>query len=405
MSAFSRQRPSHRRLAPEPAAGQRAGRGRVIREVSAPIASKRGRIDLAGKTLMPGLIDCHVHVVATMVNLGAERAAAGLARRRARRAIMRGMLMRGFTTVRDVGGADVGLKLAVEEGAILGPRLVISGKALSQTGGHADYRGRFDARRARLLPTAGSARSAASATASPRCAAPRARRSRPAPIFIKIMANGGVASPTDPIAFLGFSREEILAVVEEAEMAGTYVAGPPLYRRRDPPRGRVRRPIGRARQPDPAGDRPAHAERRRLGGADARHLRGARRKAQARPAAGVGRQDRRRALAGLHSLEIMRDAGVTMATAPISSARCTGVSRRNSSSAPVPAGARDHRQRDLCRGERGGHERPDRRDRARRLCGPDLVDGDPLADLSLLGGQGEHIAVIMKGGSFVKSGS
>src|SRR6185312_17453732 len=60
--------------------------------------------------------------------------------------IMRGMLMRGFTTVRDVGGADHGLVVAVEEGSILGPRLIISGKALSQTGGHADFRGRFDAR-------------------------------------------------------------------------------------------------------------------------------------------------------------------------------------------------------------------------------------------------------------------
>src|SRR5260370_32349203 len=65
--------------------------------------------------------------------------------------ILRDMLMRGFTSVRDVGGADYGIKLALQEGAMLGPRLFICGKALSQTGGHADLRGRFDAREARYF--------------------------------------------------------------------------------------------------------------------------------------------------------------------------------------------------------------------------------------------------------------
>src|SRR5919206_1443030 len=109
--------------------------GDAIREVGAGLKTKADAIDLAGKTLMPGLIDCHVHVVAGIVNL-AQNALLPDSLVAARGAgIMRAMLMRGFTTVRDVGGADVGLKLAVEEGAILGPRLVISGKALSQTGG------------------------------------------------------------------------------------------------------------------------------------------------------------------------------------------------------------------------------------------------------------------------------
>ena len=92
-------------------------------------------------------------------------------------AILRGMLMRGFTTVRDVGGADQGLRLAAGEGHFLSPRLVISGKALSQTGGHCDYRGRFDDR---PTPKTASnwAPSGALRTGSMKCAAPHARRSR-----------------------------------------------------------------------------------------------------------------------------------------------------------------------------------------------------------------------------------
>jgi imidazolonepropionase-like amidohydrolase len=133
------------------------------------------------------------------------------------------MLMRGFTTVRDLGGADLGLVMAVEEGLIAGPRLVICGKALSQTGGHTDYRGRFDRRPVDDYPDRLGAMGRV-------CdGVPEMRRAIREEIksgaeFVKLMANGGVSSPTDPIAFLGFSREEIAAAVEEAAMAQTYVA-------------------------------------------------------------------------------------------------------------------------------------------------------------------------------------
>lgn len=124
--------------------------GNTIAEVSnGPIRDTQARrIDLRGKTLMPGLIDCHVHVIAAMLDLGRNAALpdALVAYHAAR--IMKDMLHRGFTTVRDLGGATYALVEALEQGLIVGPRLVVCGKALSQTGGHSDFRGRYDNREA-----------------------------------------------------------------------------------------------------------------------------------------------------------------------------------------------------------------------------------------------------------------
>ncbi len=137
--------------------------------------------------------------------------------------IMREMLMRGFTTVRDVGGADFGLKQATEEGHFPTPRLVISGKALSQTGGHADFRGRYDDT---ATPLTRHRLGALGRICDGLDQVRRAAREemKGGADFIKIMANGGCASPTDPIHFLGFSVSELEAIVEEARMAGTYVS-------------------------------------------------------------------------------------------------------------------------------------------------------------------------------------
>jgi imidazolonepropionase-like amidohydrolase len=198
--------------------------GGIIREVGKSVTSAKAKtVDLKGKTLMPGLIDAHVHVVAGVADLGKNALLPDSLVTARSFVIMREMLLRGFTTVRDVGGADFGLKQATEEGHFPTPRLVISGKALSQTGGHADFRGRYDDRAAvtdrhrlgalgRICDGLDQVRRAAR------------EEMKGGADFIKIMANGGCASPTDPIHFLGFSVSELEAIVEEAKMAGTYVS-------------------------------------------------------------------------------------------------------------------------------------------------------------------------------------
>ena len=198
--------------------------GGRIREVSdRPITGVSATaIDLGGRTIMPGLVDCHVHVNASSVDISQNAALpSSLAALRAAR-IMRGMLMRGFTTVRDVGGADDGLVRAVEEGLIEGPRLVICGKALGMTGGHTDFRIRSDDRLGVFADRVGSMGRLRDGVDEVRRAA--RQEIKAGARFIKIMANGGVASPNDPIHALGFSRSEMEAAVEEAEMAGTYVS-------------------------------------------------------------------------------------------------------------------------------------------------------------------------------------
>ena len=188
--------------------------GDRIKEVSdRPItAANAERIDLAGKILMPGLIDCHVHVVASLVDLSANAMApSSLAALRAGR-ILRELLLRGFTTVRDAGGADHGLVRAIDEGLVDGPRLVIAGKALSQTGGHGDGRARSNDRETSFFERVGALSRLADGVDGVRKAAREEIKSGAQ--FLKIMANGGVASPNDPIYALGYSRDEIKAVVE-----------------------------------------------------------------------------------------------------------------------------------------------------------------------------------------------
>jgi imidazolonepropionase-like amidohydrolase len=198
--------------------------GNTIREVSErPIRSEAASVvDCGGRVLMPGLIDCHVHVFLVSVNLGAMEAMP-LTLMTARAAgMMRDMLDRGFTTVRDTGGADWGIKQAVEQGAIPGPRLFIAGQSIGPTGGH------NDSRRRTSLGLRCHCCNAMSFTASIADGPSEVRKSareqmRQGADHIKIMMSGGVASPFDPLDSLQFSLPEVAAAVEEANAFGRYV--------------------------------------------------------------------------------------------------------------------------------------------------------------------------------------
>jgi imidazolonepropionase-like amidohydrolase len=182
-------------------------------------------IDLAGMTIMPGLIDLHGHVMATQLNLNTQGLLPDALVTIRALPIMAGMLRRGFTSLRDAGGAGWGLKSAVEDGSTPGPRLFISGRALSQTGGHGDTRPRSDY----LRPTsycgccfrAGDIARVVDGVDAVRKAV--REELQMGADQIKIMGSGGVASPTDPVGAFGYSEDEIRAIVAEAAGRQTYV--------------------------------------------------------------------------------------------------------------------------------------------------------------------------------------
>ncbi|WP_423192028.1 amidohydrolase family protein [Cupriavidus sp. H18C2] len=196
---------------------------RIVDVSATPIHAPQARtIDATGKTVMPGLIDLHVHVLASLANLGLNAVQPNVLVAFRAMPIMRGMLERGFTTVRDAGGADWGLSQAVATGLIPGPRIFPSGKALSQTGGHGDFRPRSDT----LEPCSCAFRAGAIARVVDGVDAVRLavrEEIQKGATQIKIMASGGVASPTDPIGHTQYSEDEMRAIVAEAEAAQTYV--------------------------------------------------------------------------------------------------------------------------------------------------------------------------------------
>jgi imidazolonepropionase-like amidohydrolase len=198
--------------------------GDTIKEVSAkPIkAAKAQVVDCGKRTLMPGLIDCHVHVFLVEVNIrNLEHIPLTLLTARSAD-LMKGMIDRGFTTVRDTGGADWGIKTAVESGLIPGPRLFISGRAIGPTGGHSDSRRRTD-----LGAPCGCCNAMvycmAIADGADEVRKLVREQMRQGADQVKIMCSGGVASPYDPLDSLQFSEAEIAAATEEAKAFGRYV--------------------------------------------------------------------------------------------------------------------------------------------------------------------------------------
>lgn len=179
-------------------------------------------IDAAGRVVTPGLIDAHVHVVAASHDLLAQAMQPVSLVAAQSSHIMAAMLRRGFTTVRDAAGADAGLQEAVDRGLFEGPRLFIAGQPISQTGGHADMRPKGVRSREMFCSCAGLGLIGAIADGVGEVRRAVREQVRTGANQIKIMAGGGVASPTDPIDGTQFSMEELRAAVEEAEAANLY---------------------------------------------------------------------------------------------------------------------------------------------------------------------------------------
>jgi len=197
--------------------------GKRIREVSSSGTASHlaKKIDLKGAFLMPGLIDAHVHVCAAQVNLSANDEVPPTMRALFARKFMEASLQRGFTSLRDAGGADWVLAKASEMGLIEGPRLFFSGSALSQTGGHGDLRLPQQYRGGCACAYEGGISRLADGEDAVRLAA--REELRQGATQIKIMASGGASSPSDSITMLQYTGSEIRAAVDEAQRWGTYV--------------------------------------------------------------------------------------------------------------------------------------------------------------------------------------
>jgi imidazolonepropionase-like amidohydrolase len=376
-----------------------------IREISdRPLRGAAAEtVDLKGRTVMPGLIDAHVHVMA--VDLALAKLAdepLTLTVPRAGR-ILEGMLSRGFTTVRDAGGADGGLAEAVAQGLVPGPRLFPSGRALSQTGGHGDLRPRT-----RSVTTcacceygAGLARIADGVAECRRAARDELRQGA---TQLKIMASGGVASPHDPVSNVQYSNEEMRAIVEEAQSWHTYVLA----------HAYTPEEIGRAvengvRSIEHANliDRPTADRVAAAGGFvvptlvtyDTLHRFG---RELGFPEISLEKLAEVRE-AGLRSLELLQAAGVpigygTDLLGPLHRHQTREFVIRAEAMTPF----------EIIRSATGVNAALLNREGELGVIAPgaraDLIalDGDPLLDIALLDGDGGHLAMIMKDGAFYK---
>ncbi len=210
-----------------PATSVRVEDDRIV-EVSTPGARLDApddvvRLDAGGRTLLPGFIDAHVHAAITTMDLAAMGRRSHTRIGIEAKAILERMLRRGFTTVRDAGGLDAGLKEAIEAGLISGPRVFRSGRVLSQTGGHGDTSPPTPGSQPHLcacsIHTTGFAHVADGPDAVRRAVREELKSGADQ---IKVMAGGGVATPSDPIDMVQYTEAEIRAAVEEAAKRRTY---------------------------------------------------------------------------------------------------------------------------------------------------------------------------------------
>ncbi|WP_138466714.1 amidohydrolase family protein [Poseidonocella sp. HB161398] len=380
--------------------------GTRIREVSdRPVAASGADvIDCGGRTLMPGLIDSHVHVVLNEVFLPRLETQPLTLMTAHAMAEMKAMLGRGFTTVRDTGGADWGLRQGVEDGLIEGPRLFVAGRAIGPTGGHSDGRRRTDS----AIRCA-----CCDALAFTLCLADGADEVRKAVReemrqgcdHIKIMMSGGVASPYDPLDSLQFSMGEVRAAVAEAEAFGRYVCAHAYS-----PEAILRAAEGGVRCIE-------HGNLINEEAAAAMAAKGMfmvanlvayftmkDRAAEFGMDAGMLEKNDVVIEGGLRSLEICKAAGVPVAFGSDLLGQLRGAQSREFTirREVLPA-------IDIIRSATTIGARLLKKEGELGCIAPGaladmiLVDGDPLADISLLAGQGEHIPLILQNGHLVRN--
>jgi imidazolonepropionase-like amidohydrolase len=386
--------------------------GDRVKAVSRPDGDTRGplraegvtRIDLGGRTLMPGLIDAHVHIfitklpLATLENMPLTFLAVSAS------VVMRGMLMRGFTSVRDTAGGDFGMKAACDDGLVTGPRLFISGMAMSQTGGHGDFRRRTQGA-AECPCCAGLHYLARIVDGVPEMLKAVRDELRKGADHIKLMVSGGVASPYDPLDSLQFRIDEIEAACQEAINWGRYVCAHAYSAEA------IHRAVGCGVRTIEHGnflDESAAqlmAKRRAflvptLVTYDAMHRRAA--EIGLPPKSQKANEDVRKA--GLRSLEIARRAGVAIGfgtdlLGPLHEEQSREFLIRQEVERPI----------EVLRSATLVNARILQRERELGELVPGafadllVVDGDPLQNLDLLQHQGRHIPAIMKGGVFCKN--
>jgi imidazolonepropionase-like amidohydrolase len=198
---------------------------RILPAAQAPTVADARVIDGSGGTLMPGLVDTHVHLAIPMFPPRIADTDRGYVDALALDGACR-MLLRGFTSVRDMGGPTMGLRQAIDEGVALGPKIYPSGAVLTQTGGHADPRSALDP------PTefGGTTHPMERGGWSTRVDGAQAvlvgarEQFRLGATQLKIMAGGGVGSPRTPLDAIQFREDEMRAAVDAARDRGTYVA-------------------------------------------------------------------------------------------------------------------------------------------------------------------------------------
>jgi imidazolonepropionase-like amidohydrolase len=380
--------------------------GERVKEVSdRPIkSSSAARVDLGGRTLMPGLIDAHLHVFLNEVNIGALDAVPLTLLAINGSIALKASLMRGFTSVRDTAGGDFGIKAAVEQGLIEAPRLFISGQALSQTGGHGDFRKRTQ-RALGCDCCSGLAYTARIADGVPEVIKATRDELRKGADFIKIMVSGGVASQADPLESLQYRMDEIEAAVEEATNWGKYVAAHAYSAQA------VMRAVSAGVRTIEHGnliDEPTAATMARKGAFLVPTLiayDSMRRRGRDYGLSEYSLQKNEVVLAaGLRSVELARNAGVkigfgTDLLGQLQNDQCREFLLRAELMKPAEIihSATIVNAEILQRAGELGELKPG------AFADLLVVDGDPFADLGLFQDEGKHLSAIMKGGRFYKN--